>query len=135
MRPPTFSPSRILIVEDDPTTRETLRYVLIETGHAVLAVSTVASALEEVARDTPDAILVDFHLGSGDGLECLRRLRETAQCRTVPVAIITGDYFLDETAAGELNRLGARIHFKPLWEEDVLQLVRELLAQPLTIPA
>ena len=47
----------------------------------------------------------------------------------LPVAILTGDYFLDEEIARELNALGARVFFKPVWEDDLLRIVRELMAQ------
>src|SRR5687767_15379170 len=51
---------------------------------------------------------------------------DTKQCRDVPVAIITGDYFLDEDVAGQLNHLHACIHFKPLWEERSEEHTSEL---------
>lgn len=45
------------------------------------------------------------------------------------MAILTGDDFLDEEIARELNALGARVCFKPVWEDDLLRIVRELMAQ------
>lgn len=38
------------------------------------------------------------------------------------------DYMIDEQVADELQRLGARIHFKPLWDEDLRQVARQLVA-------
>jgi hypothetical protein len=57
----------------------------------------------------------------------LRRLRAHDHQRTTPVAIVTGDYFLDETVASELQELGAELKFKPLWLEDLVGLARNLL--------
>jgi DNA-binding response OmpR family regulator len=120
-------PPRILVVDDDSTTRETFRHMLAANGYVVLTAPTVFAGFDDASPDSPDAILLDYHLPIADGLESLRQLRNTKQCRDVPVAIITGDYFLDEDVAGELNHLDARIHFKPLWEEDIVRIVRELL--------
>jgi hypothetical protein len=43
------------------------------------------------------------------------------------VAIVTGDYFLDQAVSNELRELGADLRFKPLWLEDLLALARNLL--------
>ena len=45
----------------------------------------------------------------------------------MPVAIVTGDYFLDDAVSRELRGLGAEVRFKPLWLEDLLALARNLL--------
>ena len=65
-----------------------------------------------------------------DGLGFLRRLRARDDTRTTPVAIVTGDYFLDDAVSVELNELGAELRFKPLWLEDLVGLARNLLGAP-----
>ena len=62
-----------------------------------------------------------------DGLGFLRRLRARDDQRTTPVAIVTGDYFLDDSVSTELRELGAELRFKPLWLEDLVGLARNLL--------
>ena len=62
-----------------------------------------------------------------DGLGFLRRLRAFDDQRDTPVAIVTGDYFLDDTVSNELQELGAELRFKPLWLEDLVGLARTLL--------
>ena len=49
------------------------------------------------------------------------------QQSTTPVAIVTGDYFLDDSVSAELRQLGAELRFKPLWLEDLVGLARNLL--------
>jgi CheY-like chemotaxis protein len=49
-----------------------------------------------------------------DGLEFLRRLRARDDSRSTPVAIVTGDYFLDDTIPAQLRDLGAEVRFKSL---------------------
>jgi hypothetical protein len=60
----------------------------------------------------------------------LRKLRSKEHHRDIPVAIVTGDYFLDDTVSAELRRLGAELKFKPLWLEDLVGLARTLLSGP-----
>jgi hypothetical protein len=50
------------------------------------------------------------------------------------VAIVTADYTLDESIPRELAELGAQLHFKPLWLEDVVDLAHSLLASDPTKP-
>jgi CheY-like chemotaxis protein len=124
-RPPA---TRVLIIEDDATTLEFFEQMLVEEGYIVRAVLTCEAGLAEAASHTPDAILMDLHLPLTDGLECLRRLRAAPLHLTTPVAILTGDYFLAEEVARELQALGARIHFKPVWDADLRQIVEGLVS-------
>ena len=58
----------------------------------------------------------------------LYRLRSREGCKNTPVAIVTADYMLDESIPRELAELGAQLHFKPLWLEDIVALAHSLLA-------
>jgi hypothetical protein len=42
-------------------------------------------------------------------------------------AVVTGDYFLDETIPNQMLELGAQVYFKPRWLEDLAYIVRGLL--------
>jgi CheY-like chemotaxis protein len=64
-----------------------------------------------------------------DGLEFLRRLRSIPQLRDTPVAIVTGDYFLEDEVTRELQDLGAMVLFKPLWLDQLVDLARQLLSR------
>jgi hypothetical protein len=46
------------------------------------------------------------------------------------VAIVTGDYYLDEAQAAEIQALGAELRYKPLWLEELVTLARDLLNIP-----
>ena len=85
------------------------------------------SGLLEAERNHPDAIILDLRMPLIDGLGFLRRLRAVETERTTPVAIVTGDYFLDDAVSSELRELGAELRFKPLWLEDLVGLARNLL--------
>jgi hypothetical protein len=42
-----------------------------------------------------------------------------------PVTVVTGDYFVDENVVAQIEAMGARLCFKPLWQEDLVRIVRE----------
>jgi DNA-binding response OmpR family regulator len=96
-------------------------------GYEVLTAMNAESGLREADSRRPDAIILDLRMPLIDGLAFLRRLRARAAHRDTPVAIVTGDYFLDDTTSAELKMLGAELKFKPLWLEDLLDLARGLV--------
>jgi DNA-binding response OmpR family regulator len=122
------APARVLIIEDDVTALEFFEQMLVNQGYIVQATQSVEAGLAAATKRAPDAVLLDLHLPLTDGLECLRRLRAAPLNLATPVAILTGDYFLDDDVADELQMLGARIHFKPVWEDDLSRIVKELVA-------
>jgi DNA-binding response OmpR family regulator len=125
----------ILIVEDDRDSARSFETMLRAHGHTVRTARNAEAALVEVARERPDIALVDLHLPLADGVEFLRRLRSREACAPLPVALMTGDYLVDDRVTSELQRLGAPLHFKPLWEEDVLDIVASLARQQGICPA
>jgi two-component system, OmpR family, response regulator PrrA len=120
----------ILIVDDDEGVTTTFARMLRLEGYEVYTAMNAESGLQEAEATSPDAIILDLRMPLLDGLGFLRRLRAIDQHRDVPVAIVTGDYFLDDTVSAELRRLGAELKFKPLWLEDLVGLARTLLAGP-----
>ena len=117
----------ILIVEDDPAAVEAFGHMLKAEGYGVRVSPDAQSALVEIERAVPAAVVLDLHLPITDGLELLRGLRATSRHAHIPVAVVTGDYLVDERVTCELQVLGAQLYFKPLWEEDLIRIVRDLL--------
>jgi len=117
----------ILIVDDDQGVAHTFARMLKLEGYRVRTATSPENGLRESVTSRPDAIILDLRMPVIDGLEFLRRLRSNEERHGIPVAIVTGDYFLDEAVSTELKALGARIDFKPLWLEDLVDLARVLL--------
>jgi two-component system response regulator PrrA len=121
--------STILIVDDDEGVTQTFARMLRLEGFTVHTAFNAETGLREAEEYHPDAIILDLRMPLVDGLGFLRRLRqhERDQERLTPVAIVTGDYFLDDAVSSELRELGAELRFKPLWLEDLVGLARNLL--------
>jgi DNA-binding response OmpR family regulator len=117
----------ILIVEDDPGAVEAFEYILKNEGYRVRVAPDAPSAFVEIERGVPAAVVLDLHLPITDGVAVVRQLRATAQHAHIPVAVVTGDYLVDERITSELQALGVQLYFKPLWEEDLIRIVHDLL--------
>jgi two-component system alkaline phosphatase synthesis response regulator PhoP len=72
------TPSRILVVEDERNVAETLAERLTAAGYLVERAATVAQALERVAQQPPNLVLLDVGLPDGNGFELGRELRVRA---------------------------------------------------------
>jgi two-component system OmpR family response regulator len=119
--------AKILIVDDDEGVTQTFARMLRLEGYQVRTAVSAETGLTEAESSRPDAIILDLRMPLVDGLGFLRRLRAQPEQKDTPVAIVTGDYFLDESVSNELNQLGAELRFKPLWLEDLVGLARNLL--------
>lgn len=119
--------AKILIVDDDEGVTTTFARMLRLEGFDVRTAINGEMGLREASLSNPDAIILDLRMPLVDGLRFLRRLRADDERRDTPVAIVTGDYFMDDETATELRQLGAEVKFKPLWLEDLVGLAHDLL--------
>ena len=123
----TIPPSKVLIIDDDEAVTQTFASMLRLEGHAVRTALDAEAGLREAHAEVPDAIIVDLRMPLINGLGFLYRLRAQDRYQEIPVAIVTGDYCLDDSITRELTELGAHLRFKPLWLEDLVELARTLL--------
>jgi len=77
---------RILVVEDEETILQTLRYNLTREGFDVVEARTGTEALSEARRTRPDLIMLDLMLPELGGLEVCRILRQEM---TTPILVLT----------------------------------------------
>ena len=120
-------PAKVLIIDDDQAVTETFARMLRLEGHEVRTAHDAETGLREAQTTPPDAIIVDLRMPLINGLGFLYRLRADERHQNTPVAIVTGDYCLDDSISRELTELGAQLHFKPLWLEDLVELAYSLL--------
>ena len=118
----------ILIVDDDKTVTDTFARMLKLEGFEVATAISPEAGLVLAESVRPSAIILDMRMPIINGLQFLRRLRAQPHLVEVPVAIVTGDYFLSDPITQELKSLGAAIRFKPLWLEDLIALAKTLVA-------
>ena len=120
----------ILIVDDDRSVADTFARMLKLEGFGVATALSAESGLELANAVRPDAIILDMRMPITNGLQFLRSVRKAPELENIPVAIVTGDYFLTDPVQQELRKLGASIRFKPLWLEDLIALAKTLINPP-----
>jgi DNA-binding response OmpR family regulator len=80
---------RVLLVEDDLASRELMSDWLAREGYEGQAVSDLASARAALARDLPDAVLLDIGLGDQNGLDLAAWMRRQNRLVRIPVIAVT----------------------------------------------
>ena len=81
---------RILVVEDSVQVRRLLRQLLAPCGYTVVECENGRSALDAIALQAPDLVLLDLELPDISGHEVLQRVRSNPSTRMLPVIVLTG---------------------------------------------
>ena len=89
---------RVLVTDDDRAVRESLRRSLTFNGYTVDLATDGLDALEKVAAERPDALVLDVMMPRLDGLEVCRRLRSTGD--DLPILVLTPRDSVSERVAG-----------------------------------
>ena len=79
----------ILVVEDNERNLKLLRDVLEYAGYDVRAARTAEDGITLALNEPPDLVLMDLKLPGIDGVEALRRLRESPRTADIPVIAVT----------------------------------------------
>ena len=88
--------ARILIIEDDPASRELVKYLLESTGHTVLVATEGGSGVRLAIDERPDLILCDLQMPVMSGYEATRTLRQRAAGKAVPIIALTAAALVSE---------------------------------------
>jgi DNA-binding response OmpR family regulator len=118
----------VLIVDDDRSVADTFARMLKLEGFEVATAINAEAGLELAESVRPNAIILDMRMPITNGLQFLRMVRAKPHLVEVPVAIVTGDYFLSEPVLHEIKMLGASVRYKPLWLEDLIALAKTMIA-------
>ena len=118
--------SKILIADDDPLLVRLVAYKLEAQGHRVLQAADGEAALALAGEHTPDLIVLDGMMPSIDGFEVLRRLKESAATRDIPVIMLTARRLEKDVVTG--LTLGARDYLvKPFIPEELIARLNGIL--------
>ena len=118
---------RVLIVDDDPATADSFSRTLRLEGYEVWAAQSAEEGLSLAQLHQPNVIVLDLRMPLTSGLQLLRAIRAIPGLARTPVAIVTGDYGLEDDVRDEITALGAELRFKPIWIEELVILARDLL--------
>ncbi len=114
---------RILVVDDEPAILRALTSALVARGYRVSQAVTGQSAIDMVAVDPPDAVVLDLRLPDIDGVEVCRRVRMWS---SVPIVVLSADG-LDERKVLALDEGANDYVTKPYSTPELLARLRAAL--------
>jgi len=113
----------VLLVEDDPDTREMYSFYLSYSGLHVTEARTGRRALERAREERPDVVVTDIAMPEMDGLELSRRLRAEEPTHDVPIIAVSGQ------ASDRARQAGADIVLeKPCQPDHLLRAIEYVLS-------
>jgi two-component system response regulator MprA len=115
---------RILVVDDDLAVCRSIDRALRLEGYEVDTVASGGEALEAVASNSPDALVLDLQLPDLDGLAVCRRIREAGD--DIPILMLTARHGIDDRVQG-LDAGADDYLVKPFALEELLARLRALL--------
>jgi CheY-like chemotaxis protein len=117
---------KVLLAEDDYTMISLLKTLLGMEGYQVSTLlEKTGDVIKNVRREMPDVILLDVHLGSQNGVELLRKIRQAADLKSIKVIMTSGMDMQDQClAAGADDFL-----LKPYMPDDLTRKLRTLIKQ------
>lgn len=87
---------KILVTDDDPRNRKLLETLLQAGGYEVNCADSGEAALEAIAAEQPDLILLDLMMPGMDGFEVVKQLKADSATRGIPIIMVTA---LDDAAS------------------------------------
>jgi len=119
---------KILIVEDEESLLKLESILLTSKGYEVRGVANGKAALDAIAEEAPDLVLLDIMLPEIDGFEVCRRIKENPETSTIPVIMLTAKKSREDMARGE--SVGADWYItKPFKSAMVIETIQRFLAK------
>lgn len=116
----------ILICDDDPLLLELLAFRLKAKGYTVLTAEDGREAWEKIQSSKPNAIVLDVMMPHVNGIEILRRVRETAELKATPVIMLTARR-QEKDIVGAIGLGASDFLSKPFMPEELAARLGSLL--------
>ena len=118
--------ARILLIDDENSLREVVKYILTDAGHEVLEAADGEEGVHLFETEAPDLVLTDIRMPGRDGMEILRHVRGHAEQPGVPVIIFTA-YGTVEQAVSALQEGAFTYLLKPFNRDELALTVGQAL--------
>ncbi|WP_414475074.1 response regulator [Microvirga sp. M2] len=119
----------VLVVDDDPMTREMLRRILSKRGWSVTEAADGFDALSALGRGAPAVVLLDLMMPGMDGFEVLDAMRREASWRDIPVVVVTAKDLSTEEVSW-LNQHAEKIFQKGAYKRsELVDVIHDMIAR------
>jgi two-component system phosphate regulon response regulator PhoB len=116
----------ILIVEDEPSISELLRFMLQDAHYAVTLAYDAKQAMAHIGKALPDAVLLDWMLPDSSGLALLGQLRENSRTAALPIIMLTARGMEEDKVKG-LDHGADDYVTKPFSPKELIARIQALL--------
>ncbi len=116
----------VLIVDDEPMTRNLLRLMLERAGFRILEAEDGVMALEMIAEQMPEVVVLDVMMPHLDGITVCETLRKQAETAALPIILLSARTAPDAIRRG-LQAGANRYLGKPVSREELIRTIREVL--------
>ena len=116
---------KILIVDDNPTTRAELAKLLVDAGFETMTAASVPEAMRALTTTPPHLLITEIRLDSYNGLHLIAMAP-----KPIPAIVITG--YADRAVEADARRLGADYRSKPVSPGELYAAVQRTLSNAAT---
>ena len=117
----------VLVVEDDPPTREIMRSTLQKDGWSVSEAENGRIGLQQLQNQIPEVILLDLMMPEMDGFEFVRQLRAQEKWHQIPVIVVTAKEITAEDEAQLTGNVERTLQKGAYSRDQLLHEVRQLV--------
>jgi len=119
---------KVLIVDDDRTTRKILGLYLKSKGYEVAFAENGIDAMEKLGIENVNMVMTDLNMPYMDGLELIRNIRKDSNYRHLPILMVTTE--ADEEERRKAYDAGANGYLvKPVTADKVTSNVKQILSE------
>lgn len=119
---------KILVVEDEESLLMLERILLSSKGYSVTGVMDGKAAIEEIAANRPDLVILDIMLPEMDGFEVCRQIKDNPETNTIPVVMLTAKKSNQDVTRG--MQVGADAYItKPFKSAKVIEVIEGLIGK------
>lgn len=122
------APAKILVVDDDASTRTLLELILSSGGHEITLLNDGREALAYLKTNTPDLIVIDVNMPVLDGIEVCSRIKKLPRFKKISVIVLTSMNDA-ETRVRAIDAGASEIVYKPLTGKNFLRTIQGFLQQ------
>lgn len=119
---------KILVVDDDPYILMSLEFLMKKSGNEVMIARNGTEALDIIANNKPDLILLDIMMPDVDGYSICKHIKQTKELKDIIVVFLSAKTHEADIEKG--YKLGAAKYIsKPFSTRELMKDVKELLGQ------
>jgi len=115
-----------MTVDDSASVRQMVGFTLRQAGYQVVEAADGRDALAKVNGQPISMVITDLNMPNMDGIELIRQLRATPQCKYVPIIMLTTESQSERKIAGKAAGATGWI-VKPFTQEQLIAVVKKVI--------